>query len=72
LVLSQWLVHPRRSKSFGADFARALVLENPAATIEGLPPPSSRETSREMSQKFLGKSGAQTPLTDGHVAKPAN
>jgi hypothetical protein len=43
------------SKSFGADFAQALVLEKPAAIIAGLPLPSSRETSRDTSQKFLGK-----------------
>ena len=45
------------SKSFGADFAHVLVLENPAAIIAGLPLPSSRETSRDTSQKFLGKIG---------------
>jgi tyrosine-protein phosphatase YwqE len=45
------------SKSFGADFAQALVLENPAAIIAGLPLPSSREPSRDTSQKFIGKIG---------------
>jgi protein-tyrosine phosphatase len=45
------------SRSFGADFAQALVLENPAAIIAGLPLPSSRETSRDTFQKFLGKIG---------------
>ncbi len=44
------------SKRFGADFAQALVLENPAATIAGFPLPSSREP-RDTSQKFLGKIG---------------
>ena len=45
------------SRSFGADFAQALVLENPAAIIAGLPLPSSRKPSRDTSQKFLGKIG---------------
>jgi tyrosine-protein phosphatase YwqE len=45
------------SRSFGADFTHALVLENPAAIIAGLSLPSSRETSRDTSQKFLGKIG---------------
>jgi hypothetical protein len=45
------------SKSFGTHFAQALVLENPAAIIAGLSLPSSRETSRDTSQKFLGKIG---------------
>jgi protein-tyrosine phosphatase len=45
------------SRRFGADFAQALVLENPAAIIAGLPLPSSREPSRDTSQKFLGKIG---------------
>ena len=40
------------SKGFGAEFAQALVLENPAAIIAGLPLPSSREPSRDTSQKF--------------------
>ena len=43
------------SKSFDPDFAQALVLENPAAITAGLPLPSSRETSRDTSQQFLGK-----------------
>ena len=45
------------SRSFGADVAQALVLENPAAIISGLPLPSSRKPSRDTSQKFLGKIG---------------
>jgi protein-tyrosine phosphatase len=45
------------SKSFGADFAQALVLEDPAAIIAGLSLPSPRETSRDISQKLLGKIG---------------
>ena len=45
------------SRSFGADFAQALVLENPAAIIAGHPLPSSRRPSRDTSQKFLGKIG---------------
>ena len=45
------------SRSFGGDFAQALVLENPAAIIAGLPLPSSRKPSRDRSQKFLGKIG---------------
>jgi len=33
------------SKSFGPDFAQALVLENPAAIISGLSLPSSRRAA---------------------------
>jgi hypothetical protein len=46
------------SNSFGADFAQALFLENPAAIIAGLPLPSSREISRETFYEFLGKIAA--------------
>jgi len=36
---------------------QALVLENPAAIVAGHSLPSSRETSTDTSQKFLGKIG---------------
>jgi protein-tyrosine phosphatase len=45
------------SRRFGADFAQALVLENPAAVIAGLPLPSSQEALRDTSQKLLNKIG---------------
>ena len=48
------------SRNFGADFAQALVLENPAAIIAGHPLFSSRENSRDTSQNSSAR------LADSH------